>query len=684
MPCNLKAFGLERFDESPKTIQALLDEAERLGMPREGYEGKYLCYDHGQAELILRLARDKENPRQLNFCGLDTQLIGDTTWTVTLVSSAPDPEAEEGAGLMRQCVVQNALGEGKGFALIDVVTADIRPTYTEGTRLELQVCALPYDVAYYADEEAYVADAATHLPLPKGVPREDGKDYAVFAQGSVWPLGLLSKDESTPKDLTYVRGEVVSVRKGRLADRQDAFWIVTIDTSFGPLDVVHGLDAVREEQRPFIRRGAILAATCVLSADATTVTYDGGRVDDEDNLLLLVGGVLARESPDRLRAVATPGLRYVSEYNKSVIEGLDAVIERIRSLQASARLPDYRFRLATVVGVRQPAGLPRLPHGVGTRCAYLYHLDRNGREVYLGLLFLTLDGQNRVTTFEISQSDAYALAYDKPRQDVDTPQHVWPKALPPATAPFIQDLNAFAKRLVEEAARQADAEGKGTAGGLVWLKDEWEAPVDFAHLLFAYNGVPYALYADFVCWPELGSCDVPGRFSRRVPNEWKEAGATTLFILLGIDAKGQIRSLIDDAHGGPIRDVHLNPYGLGDHADDAPMGALERKRLAIAEARAFLARNGLECLSVCGYPEAGPEIWFRDAQGRPCWLRVHLALTQEETDAKPFRDLERALPRLRANDGYFLAVHLPGFGAPRRGARPRLVCEPFQRLCLAP
>ena len=115
-----------------------------------------------------------------------------------------------------------------------------------------------------------------------------------------------------------------------------------------------------------------------------------------------------------------------------------------------------------------------------------------------------------------------------------------------------------------------------------------------------------------------------------------------------------------------------------------PLSPWERDRLAILEAKRFLKESGLECLSVCGHPDVGPQIWFRDAKGRPCWLRTVFANTPEETDAKQYRGLEKEIPRFRANDGYCFIVHLPDFGTPLRGPLPTLVREPLQRLYVTP
>lgn len=250
------------------------------------------------------------------------------------------------------------------------------------------------------------------------------------------------------------------------------------------------------------------------------------------------------------------------------------------------------------------------------------------------------------------------------------------------------ELFAFARDHITACAKSAEAAGRALRGGLVWLKDEWEHPADYLPLVFSFNGETYAVDVclfEFNRFPNF----MPG-ISAVSSNDFIEQNnlARRYFIAHpGHDNEPKFVAGTSEDNPWALYGYTREDPPLPDAVPDTlpkPLSAWERDRLAILEAKRFLKESGLECLSVCGHPDVGPQIWFRDAKGRPCWLRTVFANTPEETDAKQYRGLEKEIPRFRANDGYCFIVHLPDFGTPLRGPLPTLVREPLQRLYVTP
>ena len=692
MPCMLDAFGLKELGEDSERFIGFLRLCVAKGYSVEGYRGVYCGFDYGDMSFIVRIKRGKDKDTALEISGVDTHLIGDAFWHVRVVAREEDDPEDFAC----QCLVESA-EEGKGgIAIVHVLCADILPTCAPDTFLTLQMCALPLDIRYYDSEEDYVADPTSHLALPQAIIEADareGKDkphFAILGEGTVCPLGLFANQDGHKADLgrdvVYLRSTVKKVRKGDLIDTKDAFYIVTVDTQFGPLDIVHTDEGMTEEARNRIHEGATVATVCILSGDAMVKRHESGLSRDEDSHLLLLTGIFAKEDPERLRAVAAPDLRYTSSYHKRTWEGLDAILERLRYVHETCQWR-YHGRLGTVVSVRQPPHQPRLPYGIGKRCVRLYDETEEGEED-LGTLFVTLGENGRLVTFDVTDSEPYEVVFDPPVDDTATPPHVWPAPPLPMSQVIPTELFAFARDHITACAKAAEATGRAPRGGLVWLKDEWEHPADYLPLVFSFNGETYAVK---VCFFEYNHYPnfMPGISNGHWADFVKQNGFACRYFIANPGQDDEPKFVAGTSEDNPWA---LYGYGreeapLPDAVPETPPKPLspwERDRLAILEAKRFLKESGLECLSVCGHPDVGPQIWFRDAKGRPCWLRTVFANTPEETDAKQYRGLEKEIPRFRANDGYCFIVHLPDFGTPLRGPLPTLVREPLQRLYVTP
>jgi len=101
----------------------------------------------------------------------------------------------------------------------------------------------------------------------------------------------------------------------------------------------------------------------------------------------------------------------------------------------------------------------------------------------------------------------------------------------------------------------------------------------------------------------------------------------------------------------------IDPPG---QSEEAPvvMSAWELSNFAIQVVRDYVEKQGNEVLSFCDLPEVNPQIWFRDADGRECWLIVENTVTNEALDAAKWQDFEQSNPQLSGMDGYYTGVRI--------------------------
>ena len=71
--------------------------------------------------------------------------------------------------------------DGDGMVPIELITADVYPSFLKGDKYKIQVIGLPISISYYADEDAY----SDSLPVD-----EEGQKWGI-AEGTLFPSGFL-------------------------------------------------------------------------------------------------------------------------------------------------------------------------------------------------------------------------------------------------------------------------------------------------------------------------------------------------------------------------------------------------------------------------------------------------------------------------------------------------------------
>lgn len=312
--------------------------------------------------------------------------------------------------LTRRVIVKRA-SDGGGMAVVNLVNADVLPSFLENDRVKVQMVAFPEDIHYYADEEAYAADQ------PES---ENGKKW-LLADGSMLAGGILGNhspdDPDKDKDhysdnFMLIRGTVKSIHSGIVKFGEEGFpsFISTIiHTEHGDLEIAHTIDQVAEAERENLKVGATVWGVFVLSGDVAIDEYTEGIVRDEEHNLALLRYTLQKGDPKRMLGVLREGSVYVSEASGKEWVGSEDIIERLQFVKDSNPDEKYYAHLATITGVDEAEEV--LPYGVGQRCVVLAEEEENH---YVSIAFLDMDEEGYVTKLTISINSRYHFKIDEP------------------------------------------------------------------------------------------------------------------------------------------------------------------------------------------------------------------------------------------------------------------------------
>ena len=405
----MEHLGLDFLVETEDQVRGLWGYIAQEGKAITGYYGyPYLNQHFGDAQLILRTIRNDEEKR-IEVVGMDTHSSGNCVWEVYL--SDMNITRKDADIMERRCVVKRK-SDGGGMAVVNIVNADVLPSFDEGTELKLQMIAFPAFIEYFKDEDEY-ADAQ---------PESRSGKKLLLSDGTMMPTGLIrNRDPESDEfesnenldDLMLIRGTVKKLYHGVFAlgdEKHNAYLRCIIGTEHGDLEIVHTIDEVKEEQRDNIRVGATVNGVFTLSGDAAIYEYDQGIVLDEPNDLLILRSTFAGADAERIRYVFAEDAVYLAEYNGTTYSGRDAIIDRLKFVAKEAN-DKYFAHLATITSVDD--GDEALPYKAGTRCIVLASGEENN---YESIAFVEINDDGRISKLVTSSNSRYHFRVDeKPR-----------------------------------------------------------------------------------------------------------------------------------------------------------------------------------------------------------------------------------------------------------------------------
>lgn len=404
---HVRNLGLDFLMENDEELDALLGYVVQTGQVIKGYYGlPYVSKVCGHAQFILRteLAEDGK----YNVTGMDVHATSHCVWDVCFSGMNLTPKSAD--KLERRCAIYRK--DGEGLAVINIVNADVLPSFDEGEEAKLQVTAFPTSIEYYKDEDEY-AEAQ-----PDGT---DGKKWLV-AEGAVFPSGLLvnrnpqsdmfEKDDELD-DLMLVRGIVKELWHGVVdfdGEKHNAFIRCIIDTDWGELQIVHSLEDVEEKYRDNMEKGATVSALVRLMGDAAIYEYENGIILDEDHDLAILRSIFAGANAERMRYVFAEDAEYYAGYNYASYKGRDAIIDRLNYVSKENENITVYAQPATIVDVKEGReGEAPLSYTTGKRCIVISYGEKYK---YGAIAFVETNDEGRISRLETSEDSRYTFRVD--------------------------------------------------------------------------------------------------------------------------------------------------------------------------------------------------------------------------------------------------------------------------------
>lgn len=185
-----------------------------------------------------------------------------------------------------------------------------------------------------------------------------------------------------------------------------------------------------------------------------------------------------------------------------------------------------------------------------------------------------------------------------------------------------------------------------------WVKAELTYP-SFDHLSFAYKNTIFSVVIEV--WDGTDSS-----FTEQQRERLLDACRANQLIpcVFSIDYSDELEPISD---GWNILHAEtrapIDPLLISSE-DPVVMSAWELTNFAIQVVRDDLKKQGNEVLSFCDLPKVNPQIWFRDNEGKICWVIVQYSTTKEPLSAQTWLGFEQSNEALKSYSGYFAGVRV--------------------------
>lgn len=409
MPAYFENLNMEYFTESEDAYASLMGVVASEGKGLWGYYNlPYINMHFGNAQVILRTQMREQsaeiNGLQIQAVDMDTHTSGRRVWEVRIHEMNIDKKER---GLLEKRVVVTRM-DGGGMAVVNLVNADVLPSYMKDDVVLMQMVAFPELIEYFKDDADYVAHQSEGA---------DGHKWLI-GEGSVFPTGMLTnRNPQSPKfesderldDLTAVRGIVKELYWGKIeieGEAHDAFLKCIIDTEFGELEIVHTVEQVADQLRPNMKIGSTVVMYGTLSGDVAIYEYDKGMIRDEDHNLAAMRYMFSGNDAERVRSILAKDVVYLAQSGNKY-EGADAVINQFKYVKKEN--PDKYFaHFARISEIKEGA---EVEYPVDTRCLIL----ASGKEsAYESIAFFDYDAEGYISRIVTTTNPNYRFSILRP------------------------------------------------------------------------------------------------------------------------------------------------------------------------------------------------------------------------------------------------------------------------------
>ena len=392
---------LNKIIDDDETMNGLLGMIITEGKFINGYyDAPYIWKSFKGAEISARLAREGDD---YAVVGIDTHCSGNKVWDVNVHSDITNDDADPG---VRKILVTNS--ENHGLAVVNLINADVLPSFLQGDRIKMQVVGLAEFIEFFNDEDE-MSDAT---------PEPDFGQKILLGEGMILPTGFLNNHEpengtcenNDLDDINVVRGTIKSIYGGNfdIAEQHfEPFLRFIIDTDFGELEIAAGKDMVKKSSKGIIRVGMTVMAGIVISGDVAIYDYEDGMIRDEEHDLMAIRQTICNGEADRIRSIISEDCKYVSCVGNWDVCGRDEVIDIFESVSKAHSLM-HVAHMATLLEAGEPETSYKLKFKPGKRCLVI----ENDHNEYESIMFVECDENGDMRSIEVTNDSRYCFRID--------------------------------------------------------------------------------------------------------------------------------------------------------------------------------------------------------------------------------------------------------------------------------
>lgn len=403
----MKCLGLDEIFDTEEMIVGLFRLILHEGRPIIGYYGDpYIHKKMGTAEFVLRLEQNKREDNgesYLEVIGCDTHNSNGCVWDTKLVFAGYVPEDND--KLAMRVGVCNAKTES-GFAIVNLLNADVLPSYQANECIKMQMAGFAVDVDYYTDEQEYANEV-------DGILMENGTIIPTTFLQNRNPDSEQYNQLSEYEDINLVAGVVKNLYHGTFEnsdEKLDLYIRCEIDTNFGPLEIIHTLDCVKEEQIERFRVGSKVVAQVVLSGDVAIYDYENGIVRNEVNDLKALAYAFENNKAKRLNRLLSDDCQYVSQAGNTAVLGKENVMNHMTDV---AQTTSHRY-FAHKAYLLDSKHETELSHHEGEKCLVLASDNEDNLE---SIVFIEYNDSGQISKIELTTDSRYEFYILKNGED---------------------------------------------------------------------------------------------------------------------------------------------------------------------------------------------------------------------------------------------------------------------------
>lgn len=401
MPFMYSNFGLDDLFENERVMSMFLQHLASEGKSISGYyESPNIFSKNGDIDFYFKTS--KSDDKEMNLEGIDLHCSGRNVWE--MINLDIDITPNDAFKTERTFMFANKETES-GMIPINIINADVLPSFLEGDIVKMQMCALPYEINYYADIDEY-SDAQ---------PEDDNGEKWLVAEGSIIPLSFLinhdanqtkeEKDYSTD-DFVIFTAKVKGLYRGIFefnGVKTHTFIRCVAETMHGDIDFIHTYTQLDESMIKNIKVGSIISGYGILQGDVAIYEYENGIVKNFENNLKLMRHVFSKGEAERMRPLLTDDTVFITENAGKTFIGTDEIINRFNYVCENITSECIPLN-ATLIESECEMEYP-----MGTKCMALAYNEIDNIE---SIVFIDVDNTGNIRRIYITNDSRYRFEVD--------------------------------------------------------------------------------------------------------------------------------------------------------------------------------------------------------------------------------------------------------------------------------